>query len=101
MDAPKEAVRLADQQGGEVKASHIIDSEMIESLIEHTHLSREEVISSVETRLKCFCESAGAKPDRIKTELRVGHSVKEFGNLCEEFSPDLVVLGAWGESCAS
>ncbi len=95
-DAYNEAVRLASQQLAEVFAVHVIDSEMLNSLIDHTHLSRAEVIASVQSRLVSFCETGGAKSTSVKTEVRVGHTVKEFGNLCDEYSPDLVVLGAWG-----
>lgn len=100
-DALEEAIRLADQQSAEVCAAHVIDSEMLESLIEHAHIPREEVIESIKVRLNSFCEAAGAKPGEVKTELRVGHPVREFGNMCSEFSPDLVVLGAWGSHSQS
>ena len=96
-----EALRLAQQQRAEVFVAHIIDSEMMQSLIEHSHLSKEQVIASIQTRLESFCENAGAKSGDIQLILKVGHAVKEFANLCDLHEPDLVVLGAWGSHSES
>lgn len=91
-----EAVRLAEPHQGTVRVLHIVEEDMTEALCRHSHLDREEVISSIAQRLAAFCEDAVGKIGELKLEVQVGDPVEDFKKASDDFQPDLVVLGAWG-----
>jgi nucleotide-binding universal stress UspA family protein len=91
-----EAVRLAEQQRGQILVLHIVEDDMISAIEEYSHLSRDEIYSSISERLEAFCSESGARPESLKLEVRSGHPVKDFATVCDDINPDLVVMGAWG-----
>lgn len=91
-----EALKLAQQQNAIVHMLHIVEESMTEALQTYSKLNKQQVIDSVSERLESFCKPYMNAQDRVFFDIRVGHSVKDFGNVCDQTSPDLVVLGAWG-----
>jgi len=95
------AVDLSTGHRGKILALHVVENAMIDSLVEHTHLERPEIIDNLELRLSRFAAELSATDSIIETRVVVGHPVKDFGTTADEFDPDLVVLGAWGSHGSS
>ncbi len=91
-----ESCRLARQQDGTLYVLHVVDISMLESIGKFSHFSEPEIISSIEERLRAFCNEVVGNFSEIHLTVKTGHPVKDFANASEEIKPDLVVLGAWG-----
>jgi nucleotide-binding universal stress UspA family protein len=90
-----EAGRIAWEEHSTIHAVHIIDEALLSDLKEYSHLDEREMLSSIEERLKVFCQEAGLVGKSLSRVVQIGHPVKAFSSLCDEIDPDLLVLGAW------
>lgn len=94
--ALNEAVRLADQQSGEIHALHIIEEGMMDAIEAFSHLDRDEIYNSITERLDAFCRECRVGTSNLTKTVKIGQPVDEFKELCDTLEPNLVVLGAWG-----
>jgi universal stress protein E len=92
-----QALRLSDARGTKLSVIHVVDSRILEGLIERVEIDEVGMMVETRKRLHEFVErQIGERIDRVHLHLTLGHPFEEILTTVKTIRPELLVMGAHG-----